>query len=102
MARSKEGGRPRPQKVVEEDAGGGPGRVSVRLAPEELARIDALAGLLSGKGTAKSRAEMLRQLVRRGLELLEQHPEKARALLAGTAPPEAAPRKKGRGQTREG
>jgi hypothetical protein len=90
--------RKRSQKVVEaggQGAGAGAGeaagRVSVRLAPEEIVRIDALAELLTGKGPPKSRAEMLRHLVQRGLELLEQHPDKARALLSGP-PPDATRR----------
>jgi hypothetical protein len=94
--------RRRSQNVVEaggQDAGGGAGeavgRVSVRLAPEEIARIDALAELLTGKGPPKSRAEMLRHLVQRGLELLEEHPDKARALLSVPLP-DATPRKKAR------
>jgi hypothetical protein len=91
MARSTKRGRSRPQKVggpgEADTPGDAAGRVSVRLAPEEIARIDALAGLLAGKGSPKTRADMLRQLVRRGLELLEEHPEKARVLLAGPHPP---------------
>ncbi len=106
MARSKEGGRKPPRMKVEEQPGGGAGdaagRVSVRLEPEELARIDALSGLMAGKGSPRTRAETLRQLVRRGLELLEQHPDKARALLAGAAAPDPAPPRKGRGKVEEG
>jgi hypothetical protein len=111
MARSKKGGRKRPQKVGgsgEPEPGAKPGdlagRVSVRLAPEEIARIDALAELLAGKGPPRTRAEMLRQLVRRGLELLEEHPDQTRALLAGTPPPAAGAtpqrKKKPRGKPR--
>jgi hypothetical protein len=71
--------------------------VSVRLEPEEIARIDALVGLLDDDGGPRSRAEMLRHLVQRGLELLEQRPDKARALLAGP-PPDPPPSKKKKGR----
>ncbi len=111
MARSTEGRPKRQAKVgpagegTGQGAGGepdrGPGRVSVRLAPEEIARIDALAEILAGDGPPKARAEMLRHLVRRGLELLEQRPDKARALLSGVALPEAtAPPSAGGGRAR--